>query len=56
MTFLILWVVGLVVMLMTGNMSMYLILSALYFGYRAVARKKALQEAKGSQIDSGGPA
>ena len=56
MTFLILWVVGLVVMLMTGNMSMYLILSALYFGSRAVARKKALQEAKGSQIDSGGPA
>ena len=55
-TFLILWVVGLVVMLMTGNMSMYLILSALYFGYRAVARRKALQEAKGSQIDSGGPA
>ena len=56
MTFLILWVVGLVVALMTGNMSMYLILSALYFGSRAVARRKALQEVKGSQIDSGGPA
>ena len=56
MTFLVLWVIGLVVALMTGNMSMYLIISALYFGSRAEARRKALQEAEESQIDSGGPA
>ncbi len=56
MTILILWMVGLVVALMTGNMSVYLILSALYFGSRAVARRKALQEGKGSQINSGDPA
>ena len=56
MTILILWMVGLVVALMTGNMSVYLILSALYFGSRAVARRKALQEGKGSQINSGEPA
>ena len=41
MTWLVLWMAGLVIALLTGNLSLYLILSALYFGSRGLARLRA---------------
>ena len=46
-----LWMAGLVVALLTGNLSLYLILSALYFGSRWVSRRRALHEGDSRQLE-----
>ena len=53
MTWMVLWLVGLVVALVTGTLSIYAVLSVLYVGSRAYARLKTLRERVVSELGSG---
>ncbi len=51
MVWLVAWLGGLVLALLTGNLSLYLILSALYFGSRGLARLRAERDGSPPQIE-----
>ena len=53
MTWLVLWLVGLVVALMTGTLSLYAVLTVLYVGSRLASRIKSLSERPSSEIGTG---
>ncbi len=53
MTWLVLWLVGLLVSLVTGTLSLYAVLTVLYVASRAYGRLKTLRERVASELGSG---
>ncbi len=53
MTWLVLWLVGLLVALATGTLSIYAVLTVLYVGSRAYGRLKALRDRVASELGPG---
>ncbi len=53
MTWLVLWLVGLLVALVTGTLSIYAVLTVLYVGSRAYGRLKALRDRVASELGPG---